>query len=418
MVRSRAGSRSTAWRSRAWSCLAATCAKALSSSPRLPSSASSTCTKACAWARVRGTPRRARCDSSVDSSRPSFMRRVSSARSAAGQVVLGAQGVEDRSLDARAGVGLEGDRARGVEAIDRVDETEHAGADQIVQVHARGHPAGQPEREVARQTGVGADESFALLGLHRLLPGSRLAPHRVLQRRLVQRCGWTRATGVPGVGWDGGAVENPGLSPPPGRTTGRCAMWDGVIRLTLRRLLDGVDLRGGVVEGMRVLFVDDERDLVSSLSRYFRLHGFETSGAFGVAEAVERLAEARSASKRFDAVVTDLRMPDGDGLVVLGEVRRLLPGTPVLVMTAFGSVATSVEAMRLGAVTMLEKPVPIAQLEREVRDAIAGALEVEGGLEAAGGAGLVGTSQAIRDVFDTLVRVAPSNSSVLIQGES
>jgi DNA-binding NtrC family response regulator len=169
---------------------------------------------------------------------------------------------------------------------------------------------------------------------------------------------------------------------------------------------------------MRVLFVDDERDLVSSLSRYFRLHGFETAGAFGVSEAVSKLEDARSTGKRFDAVVTDLRMPDGDGLVVLGEVRRLLPGTPVLVMTAFGSVATSVEAMRLGAVTMLEKPVPVAQLEREVRDAIAGALEVEGGLEAAGGAGLVGTSRAIGDVFDTLVRVAPSNSSVLIQGES
>ena len=169
---------------------------------------------------------------------------------------------------------------------------------------------------------------------------------------------------------------------------------------------------------MRVLFVDDERDLVSSLSRYFRLHGFETSGAFGVAEAVKRLEEVRSASKRFDAVVTDLRMPDGDGLTVVREVRRLLPGTPVLVMTAFGSVATSVEAMRLGAVTMLEKPVPVDQLEREVRNAIADAREVEGGLLAAGGAGLVGTSRAIRDVFDTLVRVAPSNSSVLIQGES
>jgi DNA-binding NtrC family response regulator len=169
---------------------------------------------------------------------------------------------------------------------------------------------------------------------------------------------------------------------------------------------------------MRVLFVDDERDLVSSLSRYFRLHGFETAGAHGVAEAVGKLEEARSGGTRFDAVVTDLRMPDGDGLTVLREVRRLLPKTPVLVMTAFGSVATSVEAMRLGAVTMLEKPVPVAQLEREVRDAIADAHELAGGLEAAGGAGLVGTSPAIRAVFDTLVRVAPSNSSVLIEGES
>ncbi|HWE24812.1 MAG TPA: response regulator, partial [Myxococcales bacterium] len=91
---------------------------------------------------------------------------------------------------------------------------------------------------------------------------------------------------------------------------------------------------------MRVLFVDDERDLVSSLSRYFRLHGFDTSGAYGVADAVGKLDEARSGRTRYDAVVTDLRMPDGDGLTVLREVRRMLPGTPVLVMTAFGSVAT------------------------------------------------------------------------------
>src|SRR6184192_3115331 len=108
---------------------------------------------------------------------------------------------------------------------------------------------------------------------------------------------------------------------------------------------------------MRVLFVDDERDLVSSLSRYFRLHGFETAGAYGVADAVARLEEARAGASPYDA---------------------------------------SVEAMRLGAVTMLEKPVPAAQLEREVRDAIADAREVEGGLEAAGGAGLVGNSPAIR----------------------
>src|SRR5437588_10076293 len=147
---------------------------------------------------------------------------------------------------------------------------------------------------------------------------------------------------------------------------------------------------------MRVLFVDDERDLVSSLSRYFRLHGFEAAGADGVKDGVARLEEARSAGAGFDAVITDLRMPDGDGLTVLREVRRMLPGVPVIVMTAFGSVAISVEAMRLGAVTMLEKPVPVAQLEREVRDAIADAHEVEGGLEAAGDAGLVGGSTAIR----------------------
>ena len=169
---------------------------------------------------------------------------------------------------------------------------------------------------------------------------------------------------------------------------------------------------------LRVLFVDDERDLVSSLSRYFRLKGFETKGAYGVQEGVALLEEERNAGRRFDAVVTDLRMPDGDGLAIVRAVRRVQPGVPVLVLTAFGTVATSVEAMRLGAVTMLEKPIPVADLEREVRSAVANGAEVAAGINAAVGAGLVGTSSAIRQVFDTLVRVAPSNSSVLITGES
>jgi DNA-binding NtrC family response regulator len=167
-----------------------------------------------------------------------------------------------------------------------------------------------------------------------------------------------------------------------------------------------------------VLFVDDERDMVSSLSRYFRLHGFTTAGAFNVAEAVSVLEGAASKREPFDCVCTDLRMPDGDGLSVLRAVRKLMPGTPVIVLTAFGSVATSVEAMRLGALTMLEKPFPVAQLEREVRAAMSDAHEVQGAVSAAGSAGLIGNSVAIRTLFDTLVRVAPSNSSVLLQGES
>jgi DNA-binding NtrC family response regulator len=169
---------------------------------------------------------------------------------------------------------------------------------------------------------------------------------------------------------------------------------------------------------LRILFVDDERDLVSSLSRYFRLKGFETKGAYGVQEGIALLEEERKANHRFDVVVTDLRMPDGDGLAIVRAVRRVFPGVPVLVLTAFGTVATSVEAMRLGAVTMLEKPIPVADLEREVRSAVANGAEVAAGLTAAVGAGVIGSSPAIRQVFDTLVRVAPSNSSVLITGES
>ena len=169
----------------------------------------------------------------------------------------------------------------------------------------------------------------------------------------------------------------------------------------------------------RILFVDDEREIVSSFARYFKHRGLEPHGAYGVAEAVALLeAGAAGTGPTFDLVCTDLRMPDGDGLDVLRAVRRLFPNCPVLVLTAYGSVATSVEAMRRGALTMLEKPIPVADLEREILAAIADSQKVSGGLEAASSAGLIGSSSAIRSLFDTLVKVAPSTSSVLLEGES
>jgi DNA-binding NtrC family response regulator len=175
------------------------------------------------------------------------------------------------------------------------------------------------------------------------------------------------------------------------------------------------------VEGtseLRLLLVDDERDLVASLSRFFRLRGFEALAAYCVREAIAHLESAQREGTRIEAVITDLRMPDGDGLAVVRAVRRLVPGTPVIVLTAFGSVSASVEAMRLGAVTMLEKPIAVAALEKEVREAIAGSAQIPTGMHAARSAGLVGTSAKIRAVFDTIVRVAPTTTSVLITGES
>src|SRR5205823_691238 len=133
----------------------------------------------------------------------------------------------------------------------------------------------------------------------------------------------------------------------------------------------GERAKSGGVPG-RILFVDDEREIVTSYSRYFSNRGFAPSGAYGVSDAVAALEKAAAGSgPTFDLVCTDLRMPDGDGLDVLRAVRRLLPRVPVLVLTAYGSVSTSVQAMRLGAVTMLEKPIPPSDLEREINSAIA-----------------------------------------------
>jgi sigma-54 specific flagellar transcriptional regulator A len=87
-------------------------------------------------------------------------------------------------------------------------------------------------------------------------------------------------------------------------------------------------------------------------------------------------------------------------------------------LTAYASVPTTVEAMRLGAVTLIEKPAEMERLEREIRNAIGDSRELASGVSAAGAAGLVGEAPPLRALLDSLVRVAPSNSTVLLTGES
>ena len=136
-----------------------------------------------------------------------------------------------------------------------------------------------------------------------------------------------------------------------------------------------------------VLFVDDEREIVSALSRYFQRQGFETVGAYGVAQATALIDHAASVGPRFDVVCTDLSMPDGNGLEVVRAVRHKLTNTPVVMLTAFASISTTVEAMRLGCVTILEKPMEMVALERELRAAIGDSKAVPSAVEAAGAAG-------------------------------
>src|SRR5438445_12653245 len=98
-----------------------------------------------------------------------------------------------------------------------------------------------------------------------------------------------------------------------------------------------------------------------------------------------------------------------------GEKR---PRCPVVVMTGSRSVTGAAESMRLGAITVLEKPVPLEVLENEVKQAMAAGGELEAALTAAGGAGIIGNSPAIRAVLDILLLAAPTDATVLIEGET
>jgi DNA-binding NtrC family response regulator len=107
-----------------------------------------------------------------------------------------------------------------------------------------------------------------------------------------------------------------------------------------------------------VLVVDDEPGMRTALRANFQLHGWRVETATGVYEAGRALDRAR-----FDLVVSDIRMRDGDGFAVLCSVLRNYPSTAVILLTAFGSVPEAVESMRSGAFDYLTKPISFDQLQ-------------------------------------------------------
>ncbi len=122
----------------------------------------------------------------------------------------------------------------------------------------------------------------------------------------------------------------------------------------------------------RVLLVDDEVEFVEALAERMRSRGLTVETATNGAEALERAAHTV-----FDAVVLDLAMPGMDGIEVL---RRLLadhPDLQVMLLTGQGTVRTAVEATRLGAVDVFEKPTDVATLLQRIREARAARLARE-----------------------------------------
>ena len=170
--------------------------------------------------------------------------------------------------------------------------------------------------------------------------------------------------------------------------------------------------------GARVLILDDEVSLVDAISAHLERRGYEPAGAYLVSEAAQAIEESVKGGRPFAAVVTDLQLPDGDGRSIVKLAREKLPRAPVVVMTGSRSVSGAAESMRLGALTVLEKPLALDALEKELRDALADRAQLEQGLADAGGAGIVGSSAAIRAVLDVLLLAAPTDATVLIEGET
>ncbi len=165
----------------------------------------------------------------------------------------------------------------------------------------------------------------------------------------------------------------------------------------------------------RILIVEDRDSLRRMLERALAQEGYEVASAADAQEGVRRAGESA-----WDLVVTDLKLPDGSGIDVLAASRRAAPHTPVIVLTGYGSVATAVEAMKLGAFDFLEKPVAIDDLYRLIERAIGESGELEGAdvFHVPGAPAIVGRHPRLRAALRLLQRVAPTESTVLLTGES
>jgi two-component system response regulator PilR (NtrC family) len=159
----------------------------------------------------------------------------------------------------------------------------------------------------------------------------------------------------------------------------------------------------------KVLVVDDEPDLLELLELTLSRMGLDTTRAQSVAEA-KRLLDGTV----FDLCLTDMRLPDGEGLAVVEHITNNALDVPVAVITAFGSAENAVAALKAGAFDYLAKPVALEQLRALVKQA----LKVPEKPAAPSSYQLLGESSAIMQVRSMIERLARSQAPVFITGES
>jgi Nif-specific regulatory protein len=170
----------------------------------------------------------------------------------------------------------------------------------------------------------------------------------------------------------------------------------------------------------RILIADDHDALRRGLARAMAQAGHEVDEAPNGNAAIEKLHEGQ-----FDVVLTDLKMGGSDGLDVLRTAKSLQPGAVVILMTAFGSVQTAVEAMRIGAFDFVQKPFEIEEMELKIGKAL-DMRRMKHELDYLRHTQkdiydfdrIVGASDSLQKVLGVVRKVARSNTTVLVRGET
>lgn len=166
------------------------------------------------------------------------------------------------------------------------------------------------------------------------------------------------------------------------------------------------------MSSFRILVVEDRQSLRRMLDHALSGEGYAVTTAVSGESALEEVAE-----EQFDLVLTDLKLPGQSGIDVLRGCRELDPELPVVVLTAYGTVHTAVQAMKEGAVDFLEKPVEIDDLFQLVAS-LAGSTDEQIAFHVEGGPTIVGQHPRVRSALKLLGRVAATDSTVLLTGES
>jgi two-component system response regulator HydG len=170
----------------------------------------------------------------------------------------------------------------------------------------------------------------------------------------------------------------------------------------------------------KILVVDDEPSQRKMLQANLSLDGYQVFEADDGTSAINKVSE-----EFFDLILMDNRMSQMDGIDALREIKKISPGIPVIIITAYASVETAVQALQAGAHDYLTKPLDIDELRFKVQqslefwrlkeDNILQKRRIENLFDASR---IVGRSQKMKDVLETVAMVAPTEASVLILGES
>jgi two-component system response regulator AtoC len=165
-----------------------------------------------------------------------------------------------------------------------------------------------------------------------------------------------------------------------------------------------------------MLIVDDEPNMREILSDVFSDEGVSVDTAADGMTAVSLLDK-----HSYDVAVVDLKLPDITGIDVIREIRRRNLSTVIIMITAYSTVDTAIEAMKLGAYDYITKPFKVEKLKMLIDNAISGlsdGAQRSGEPDSEGFEGVVGRSQEMRQIFEMLSDLAPTNATVLIYGES